>query len=69
MAGGGGMGQPGLDDDPYGDESADGGGLADMFLNNPAFNQLRERLMENPAMLGEFLNQIQTERPEIAAAI
>lgn len=68
----GGMQQP--VEDFYGEEdaSADTSGVgADMaaFFNNPQFAQIRQRILQNPQFYNEFMQMMQTQQPQLYAAI
>lgn len=54
------------DDGEYGDEDMDGqgSGLA-AFVNNPQFQQLRQRMLQNPAFFQEFMGSLQQNHPEL----
>ena len=54
------------DDGDYGDEDSDGqgSGLA-AFVNNPQFQQLRQRMLQNPAFFLEFMGSLQQNHPEL----
>jgi hypothetical protein len=67
MHGGGGAGGYGDedmgDDDGYGDELDGASGLAN-FLNNPNFQQIRERMINNPQFYEQFMSTLQQSQPD-----
>lgn len=58
-------------EDDYGDEDASGDPNSSLagFANHPDFNLIRQRMVQDPNFYQEFMQLMQTQRPQVYEAI